>query len=309
MSKSQEALAQSVKTRLVHQAHALSVDPNQLLSRFAIERFLYRLSKSRHAERFVLKGALLLLAWFGETIRPTRDADLLGLGNLEPGSLEEVFRDMCIEEVEPDGMKFDPSSVKVRLIRREDPYGGHRVTLIGYLGTARLPIQVDVGLGDVVKPEPVWLAYPTLLNHPAPQIRAYQPETTIAEKLHALVALGVRTSRLRDFFDLWVLASEKGFDGAVLVSAVQATFQRRSTLLPKAVPPALTKTFARDADKQAQWRAFRRKSRLGEAPEDLELVVSKVSEFLLPVVEAARGKRNLGLGTWPAGGPWERPGS
>jgi len=232
MSKSQEALAQSAKARLVHQAHALKVDPNQLLSRFAIERFLYRLSRSRHGERFVLKGALLLLVWFGESIRPTRDADLLGFGDLDSGRLVDIFRDVCAEEVEPDGMSFDPATVKMQLIRQEDPYGGHRVTLVGYLGTARLRVQVDVGLGDAIIPEPVWLDYPTLLDHAAPRLRAYRPETTIAEKLHALVVLGARTSRMRDFFDLRMLAAKRDFDAEVIVRAIQATFERRGIRLP-----------------------------------------------------------------------------
>lgn len=304
MSKSQEALAQSAKARLVHQAHALKVDPNQLLSRFAIERFLYRLSRSRHGERFVLKGALLLLVWFGESIRPTRDADLLGFGDLDSGRLVDIFRDVCAEEVEPDGMSFDPATVKMQLIRQEDPYGGHRVTLVGYLGTARLRVQVDVGLGDAIIPEPVWLDYPTLLDHAAPRLRAYRPETTIAEKLHALVVLGARTSRMRDFFDLRMLAAKRDFDAEVIVRAIQATFERRGTPLPTTDPPALTPAFSRDAEKQAQWRAFVRKNRLSGVPEDFETSVAEVARFLLPVVEAARDE-GVDLGSWPARGPWD----
>jgi len=306
MTKTQEALAQSVKARLVHRAHAERVEPNQLLSRFAIERFLYRLSRSRYADRFVLKGALLLLVWFGESIRPTRDADLLGFGNLDPGRLEDIFQEICVEKVEPDGMSFDPGTVKMRLIRQEDPYGGYRVTAVGHLGTARLPVQVDVGLGDAVIPEPIWLDYPTLLEHAAPHIRAYQPETTIAEKLHALVVLGTRTSRLRDFFDLRMLSAERDFHAKVLVPAVQATFERRDTPLPATAPPALTPAFSRDADKQAQWRAFLRKGHLDRVPENLQVVVAEVARFLLPMVEAARDERVV-LGAWPAGGPWGTP--
>jgi hypothetical protein len=252
----------------------------------------------------VLKGALLLLVWFGESIRPTRDADLLAFGDLDSGRLVDIFRAVCVEEVEPDGMSFDAATVKMRLIRPEDPYGGHRVTVVGHLGTARLRVQVDVGLGDAITPAPIWLDYPTLLDHAAPRLRAYQPETTIAEKLHALVVLGTRTSRLRDFFDLRVLAAERNFNGEVLVSAIRATFERRDTPLPTTDPPALTPAFSRDADKQAQWRAFLRKGRIRGVPGDFQVVIAEAAKFLLPVVKAARDG-GVDLGSWPAGGPWE----
>lgn len=303
MSKADDALAQSVKARLVNRAHADGVEPNQLLSRFALERFLYRLSQSPYADRFVLKGAMLLLVWLGDSIRPTRDADLLGFGSLTVETLAEVFREVCIQKVEPDGMSFERSSVQVSQIREGNPYGGHRVKVVGRLGQARLRVQIDVGIGDVVAPDPEWLDYPTLLQQPAPRIRAYRAETAISEKLHAMVTLGTRNSRMRDFFDIHMLAGAMAFQGTDLVRAVRTTFAGRSTALPTSVPPALTAAFAHSSEKRTQWSAFLRKSGLKRAPSNFGDVVADVARFLLPLLEAARADAAI-MGNWPAGGPW-----
>lgn len=304
MSVIDEGLAQSVKTRLVQHAHAVEVDPNLVLIRFATERFLYRLARSTYAERFVLKGALLLLVWLGKAIRPTRDADLLGLGNFGTDELKKVFSEICVVEVEPDGLRFDSSSIDVHAIRPDDAYGGQRVTLLGYLGRARLKIQVDVGLGDAVTPSPEWLQYPVLLDQPAPWLLAYRPETAIAEKLHAMVVLGSRNSRLRDFFDIRALAAKRAFDQAPLTSAVHATFQRRGTPIPESAPLALTESFAIADDKQVQWRAFVRKSGLSGMPLDFEVIVADVARFLVPVLETMQ-RMDGPPRRWPPGGPWK----
>jgi predicted nucleotidyltransferase component of viral defense system len=306
MSRTHDALVQSVKARLVRRAHSENLDPYQVLTRFAIERFLYRLSKSPWGERFILKGANLFLVWFGNSIRPTRDADLLGLDDLDAERLEEIFRSVCDQVVEPDGMAFDPDSIEAQLIRRDQPAQGQRATLLGRLGTARLKVQVDVGRGDAVTPAPQWIEFPTLLDHPKPRIQAYRPETAVAEKLHAMVRLGARTSRLRDFFDVRVLAAEKAFDFDALVAAVRATFESRDTRLPSEAPTALTPSFARAPDKQTQWRAFLRRSGLQDIERDFEVVVEDVARFLLPVMNAAHEPESL-PGTWPAGGPWHGP--
>ncbi len=226
MTAAVRGLAQSVQTRLVRHAKALGLDPNLVLARYATERFLYRLSKSRHADQFILKGAPLILAWLGETIRPTRDADLLGFGDLSEGALVQTFREILSVEVEADGLTFDPFSIQVAAIRPEDEYGGRRVNLLARLGPARLRVQVDIGIGDSVEPEPEWLDYPSLLDLPRPRLRAYCPETAIAEKLHAKVVLGTKNTRMRDFFDVHALSTRESFEGAVLAGAIRATFWR-----------------------------------------------------------------------------------
>lgn len=288
MSGRTTGLAQSVLTRLVAHAKSIGADPNRVLARYAMERFLYRLSQSPHSERFVLKGALLMLAWLGETIRPTRDADLLGFGDLSEESLLQIFSGVCGTEVEPDGMHYLPASVRVAAIRPEDAYGGQRVTLQSRLGGARLGVQVDVGIGDAVVPPPVWLDYPCLLDVPRIRMRAYRPETAIAEKLHAMTVLGVVNSRMRDFFDIYMLAERGHVDTGLLIDAVRATFQRRGTTIPAELPLALTPKFAAMPAKQTQWRAFLVKNGLTSVPEALAIVTARIADALGPVIAAAR---------------------
>ena len=222
MKKGVTNVAASVHARLLNRAKAEGRPFNELLQYYATERFLYRLSRSPHADRFVLKGALLMLVWLGETIRPTRDADLLGFGEITEESLTRIFTDVCNVDVEPDGLVF-PSSIRVAPIRPEDDYGGLRATLRARLGKARLHVQVDVGIGDAVSPDPTWLEYPTLLDFPQPRLRAYRQETVIAEKFHAMVVLGAANSRMRDFFDVYALAERQRFEGEVLVTALRAS--------------------------------------------------------------------------------------
>jgi hypothetical protein len=280
------------------------LDPNLVLARFAIERFLYRLSRSTHADRFVLKGALLMLVWLGETIRPTRDADLLGSGDLSERSLTNIIEEVCTLRVEPDGLEFVPATVRVVPIRREDAYGGMRATLWGHLGKGRIRVQIDVGIGDAVTPEPEWLDYPGLLDFPRPRLRAYRPETTIAEKLHAMVVLGEANSRMRDFFDVFSLAERSRFDGRPLADAVRATFARRRTPVPGVLPLALTSEFAALSTKQVQWQGFLRKNGLASVPVELAAVVAQIAAFLEPVLAAAYQAASFDY-RWPPVGPWK----
>jgi hypothetical protein len=299
-----EGLPVSVQVRLARHARAIGADPNLVLARFALERFLYRLSRSPHADRFVLKGALLMLVWLGETIRPTRDGDLLGFGDLSRQSLATLCAEVCGVAVEPDGLEFLPASIRVVPIRPEANYGGLRATLQARLGKARLRVQLDVGIGDAVSPEPVWLEYPGLLDFPRPRLRAYRPETTIAEKLHAMVLLGEANSRMRDFFDIFALAERMQFDGRLLAAAVRATFECRRTPIPEVLPLALTTGFAARSDKRAQWEGFVRKNGLASAPAELGLVVTRIARFLEPVIAAA-GRASLFDHSWGPGGPWK----
>jgi predicted nucleotidyltransferase component of viral defense system len=297
MSPSSGGLAQSVQTRLLSHARSIGADPNSVLARYGLERFLHRLARSSHADRFVLKGGMLLRVWLGESSRPTRDADLLGYGDLSVVELQRIFREICVVAVEPDGVAYTADSVRVDPIRVEDAYGGQRVRLRGLLGKAQLTVQVDVGIGDAVTPEPEWLDYPSLLDLPHPRLRAYRPETTIAEKLHAMVILGM------DFFDIYELARQREFDGAALASAVRDTFARRRTPLGPEHPPALMRALGADSDKQAQWRAFLRKTRLFDAPQGLSTVTEAIADFVGPILTTLRAGRRF-AGRWPPGGGW-----
>jgi hypothetical protein len=286
MSGKRDGLARSVQVRLARHAKAIGVDPNLVLTRYAVERFLYRLSRSPHADRFVLKGALVLLAWLGETLLPTRDADLLGFGDLSEAALARIFDEVCEMEVEPDAMTFLADTVNVAPIRVESGYGGYRVTVQSRLGAARLRVQVDVGIGDIVVPEPAWLDYPGLLDLPRPRLRAYSRASVMAEKLHAMVVLGSANSRVKDYFDLHALLLENAVTAGELERALSATFERRGTALPNGVPLGLTDEFARDASKQTQWQAFLDKNRL-EAPR-LEQVVADIRGRIAGALRAAR---------------------
>lgn len=294
MTNPREGLARSVQVRLARHARELGVDPNLVLTRYAVERFLYRLSRSEHAERFVLKGALLMLVWLGEGLRPTSDADLLGTGNLSQETLERILKEVVSQPVEADAVEFDLDSVDVEPIRAEDDYGGWRATVRARIGAARLSVQVDVGIGDAVTPAPQWLDYPGLLDLPSPRLRIYPRETVIAEKLHAIVLFGTRNSRMKDYFDLFALAREGKVDTATLGGAIAATFERRATEIPEGVPPGLQDDFARDPSTAVQWRAFLDRSRIVGPSQFIEVVTEIRSLVMEPVILAREAERRSG---------------
>lgn len=278
-------LGASVRARLLNKAKAEKIEFGLLLTRFALERLLYRLSVSPHREQFLLKGALLFDLWFDEPHRPTRDADFLGFGATDLPALSAVFREICAIEID-DGIVFDPRSVKAHEIRKGANYAGIRITLTGLLDGARCPVQADIGFGDAVTPAPEEIEYPTFLNDlPAPKLRAYPRYTVIAEKFEAITSLGIANSRMKDFFDLWVLTRNWELDTSILSRAVRATFARRGTELPTSTPVGLSDEFAADQTKQTQWRAFTARNQL--ATPELQVVVQHLRQFL----ESAIGLR------------------
>jgi predicted nucleotidyltransferase component of viral defense system len=286
MTDPRDGSARSVQARLARHARGIGVDPNLVLTRFAVERFLYRLSRSPYAEQFILKGALLMLIWLGEGLRPTSDADLLGFGELSDDALASIVKTVCTMPVEPDAVEFDRKSVRVEAIREEAAYGGRRVKLNARVGEARLTVQLDIGFGDVVTPAAEWLDYPVLLDLPAPRLRAYPRESVIAEKLHAMVVLGTRNSRMKDYFDLDALAREGAVEAARLSEAIAATFARRGTVIPEGVLPGLAGEFAEDDSKQAQWKAYLTRNRL--EGRSLPETIAEVRGFLEEPMKLAR---------------------
>ena len=294
-------VAASVRARLLNRARETQQDFSLVLTRYAIERLLYRISISNHADQFLLKGALLFELWFDIPHRPTRDADFLGFGSAELPRIESIFKDICAIET-PDGVAFQADTVRATEIRKDANYAGVRVTLLGLIDGARCQIQVDIGFGDAVTPGPEDVAYPVMLSEfEAPKLRVYPRYTVVAEKFEALSSLGIANSRMKDYFDLWILARTTDFDGDILRQAVQATFDCRKTALTGQAPFGLTDAFAQDLQKQAQWRAFLRKNKL----EALELgeVIVVLSAFLLPVVNAASANVAFPV-RWQAGGSW-----
>ncbi len=272
----------SIRDRLLNKARAEKLDYNHLLTRYALERMIYRLSISAERDRFLLKGALLFDLWFDVPHRPTYDADFLGFGSAEIPQVEAVFRDICRIEVD-DGILFDPDSVKAAEIRKEANYAGVRVTLLGILDKARCSIQADIGFGDAVVPGPDEVDYPVILEGmPAPHLRVYPRYTVVAEKLEALTSLGMLNSRMKDYFDLWVLAKYSEFDRQILIRAVAATFERRQIGIPGGVPIGLSEEFASDSLKEKQWNAFLQKNAIASKP--LSEVVTDLRGFLMPVL-------------------------
>jgi hypothetical protein len=247
---------------------------------------------------------MLFMAWTGQTYRPTADMDFLGFGEDSSERIAKIFRSLCELEVMPDGLTFDSKTVMVNPIREKQEYRGRRVKLTALLEKARIPLQVDIGFGDVVTPEAEKLDYPTLLEFPAPSIRACPRETVVAEKFQAMVMLGIANSRMKDFYDLHILAREFAFDGKALVQAIKATFERRKTAVPTETPLALTDEFALDEAKSVQWSAFTRKVDLEEGIPGLSEILSSLRVFLLPLMNAASGNANA-PSKWRKGGPWK----
>ena len=278
-------LSASILARLLTLAKQRGDDYSLLLNRFAMERLLARVSTSPYAERFLLKGALLFALWYDAPHRPTRDADLLGFGPDDEANLIATFRSIAAMDL-GDGIVFDPESVQAQAIREDNTYGGTRITLVSRIGSARCALQIDVGFGDAVTPGPQTVAYPTLLNDfKAPTLRVYPVYTVIAEKYQAMVMLGQANSRLKDFFDLAVIARRTELDGATLAAAITATFARRQTALPTQRPLALTKQFSGDAAKLRQWQAFLNKNRIDAA--SLGDTVALLDDLLWPPTQVA----------------------
>lgn len=303
MSKQGKNNAASIRDRLLALARQRDEDFQLLLTHFGLERLLYRLSQSEYRDRFILKGAMLFMLWDNQPHRPTRDVDFLGFGDSNEASLQTIFRELCNVPVEDDGLSLNADSVQVEMIRDETEYGGIRVRLTGDLAGARIPIQADIGFGDAITPGACEIEYPTLLDNPVPYIKAYPRETVVAEKYQALVHLGLANSRMKDFYDLWIIARRFDFDGTQLSNAIHNTFSRRRTPLPEQVPTGLSTVFYEDAQKNIQWNAFHRKNRIATTPPSLENVCRFLETFIVLPTQALVQNQKF-KAKWEAGGPW-----
>lgn len=291
-----------MRQRLLNQARSQQRPFQEVLQYYAMERFLYRLSRSEYAKKFILKGALLLTAWRAPLSRPTVDIDLMGRTSNELDHIRRIVNKLCKTETEADGIQFETGSVSVARIKEGAEYEGIRVRFHALLAGARIPMQIDIGFGDVIVPDPVTIEYPTLLDFPPPRLVAYPKEAVIAEKLQALTDLGLLNSRLKDYFDMWLLSRLYDFEGSSLVEAIGATFRHRSTEI-EASPAGLTDAFALDPARQKQWVAFLRRSRFKTAPAELQGIVQTVREFLQPPLSAAASGR-LFAASWRRGNRW-----
>lgn len=292
-------MAASVRARLLARAKEHGEDFQLTLVRYAVERFLYRLGKSVHRDAFVLKGAMLFALWSEQPFRATGDLDLLGLGSVGERRVKAMVEDLTALKVDSDGVTFDTSQLRIEKMNIQEEYKGVRLAFLARIGNVRIPMKIDIGFGDVVTPAPVDLDYPTMLDLPAPSVRAYPVETVIAEKFQAMVELGIRNSRMKDFFDLWAIALMLEVDGAALAAAIKATFARRNTEPPRTRPLALTAEFVDDPSKHAQWAAFVRRMTTTLTPIALRDTAGVVAALVMP---AATGEA-IGK-SWRPGGPW-----
>lgn len=303
MNDHSDRIVASIRQRLLNISRARTEDFLLILTQYAIERILYRISQSRYKDRFVLKGAQLFRVWSGYNYRPTRDLDLLGSGDNSEGELRQVFTQIWKFEGVHDGLHFDPDSISVLNIRDDQEYGGQRIKLRGYLGRAKIDLQIDIGFGDIITPGPVIIHYPSLLDMAEPEILTYTPETVIAEILQAMVDLGFQNSRMKDFYDVFVLSNHFKFTGNLLVSAIRRTFRRRQTSIPESDPLPFSLEFSSDSQKITQWSSFLRKNKLENAPQSFEHTVNHIRLFLSDPLRAASGNHEFNK-FWNPAGPW-----
>jgi len=293
-------MAVSARARLTNRARERKENAQLLMTRYVIERLLWRLSVSPYRQLFVLKGAMLFSLWAPTPYRATGDLDLLGFGNNDPDQVAGLFREVMVIAAD-DGILFKPDTVVAAAARAEDEYAGVRLDFQAELAGARLPIHVDVGFGDAITPGAQDIDYPSLLDLPQPKLRAYPPETVVAEKFQAMTALGMINTRMKDFFDLWAIANTFAFEGPILAKAIAATFARRETPLPTEPPVALTAAFA--DEKQAQWSAFLKRTEISLAPEPFPEIQAQIASLVMPpTLSAAKGEPFAAR--WPAGGAW-----
>jgi predicted nucleotidyltransferase component of viral defense system len=269
----------SVRQRLLNISREKGEDFNLILIRYAAERLLYRLSVSEYADHFILKGAMLFSVWFDAPHRSTRDLDFLAHGEPDIAQFQRVFETLCRQPVQKDGLQYDPKTIQIESIREPDEYGGLRVRMKSFLGDIPIPVQVDMGFGDIVTPKERIIEYPTLLDLPTPKLKSYPPETMVAEKFHAMVYHGIAISRMKDFYDLYILKQNHAFNKKQLTTAIKATFQRRKTKIPSELPVALSDKFSDDPTKSTQWSSFIKRNDIKDAPGELTIVIENLREF------------------------------
>jgi hypothetical protein len=292
-------MAASIRQRLLNLARQRKEDFGLLLTKYGLERVLYRIAISNYRDLFVLKGALLFELWTEERYRPTRDADFLARSQNDPERFEEIFGEICEIKVD-DGLFFDVSTIKAERITEDADYEGIRVKFVGNLENAHIPLQIDLGFGDVITPAPVETEIPSMLDLAPSKLLTYPRESVVAEKFEAMVSLGIANSRMKDFHDIQRLSREFSFRGIILSEAIGRTFAARSTQLPSGIPLAFTAEFFDDADKKRQWTAFCRKNRGYVTEVSLQSVCEEIAAFLIPIIQAING-RSAAPGKWSAG--------
>jgi len=283
-------MAHSVRTRLQNQARETERPFSEILQYYGIERFLYRLSCSKYKEKFILKGALMFTVWNVPKRRTTLDIDFMARYDNQIKSIETVMKDVCSTETAPDGLVYDPETVKGQKIKENADYEGVRIKLLGFLDRSRISMQIDVGFGDVIYPKPEIIDFPVILNMPQPHLKGYPVESVVSEKLEAIIKLGPLNSRMKDFYDLWLIIHRFKFNRYELAAALEKTFEHRKTVIPQGKPLFAEEIYNSKSDRQILWKAFLEKEEIRHAPDKLADVAKEIEDFFINTINTINKK-------------------
>ena len=297
-------LQASVRERLRNKAKETNHSFAEVLQFYGMERFLYRFSRSKYADKFVLKGALLFTVWQVPERRTTLDIDFLAHYDNQVGSIETLMKDVCSISVESDGLVFDANTVEGRKIKEDADYEGVRINFTGFLERSQIPMQIDVGFGDAIFPKPRMMDYPVILDFPKPHLKGYAPETVVSEKFEAMIQLGLLNSRMKDFYDIWLLMRQFDFEGSQLAEALKRTFAHRKTPFPQGRQLFVEEIYDEKSDRQMLWKTFLKKGNIKQAPEKLSTIAKAIEDFLVKPLEAINKGEDF-RGEWKASGTWK----
>ena len=304
MKKNIRDIQASIRARLQNKAKETGRPFSEVLQYYAMERFLYRFSRSEYADKFILKGALMFTVWRIPERRTTLDIDFLAQFKNQVRTIERAIKDVCEISVTPDGLVFSSAAVKGKRIKENADYEGVRVKFLGLLGRARIPMQIDVAFGDVIYPKPNIIDYPVILDLPKPHLKGYPTESIISEKFEAIVKLGALNSRMKDFYDLLLMSRQFEFDGTKLNEALKRTFSHRKAPLPAHKPLFAEEIYDESSDRQTLWKAFLKKEAIKHVPERLRDAAREIERFLIMPLEAISNGRKFNK-TWKTTGPWK----
>lgn len=303
MTKVITNIQSSVRDRLRNKAKKANHSFAEILQFYGMERFLYRFSRSKYVDKFVLKGALLFTVWQVPERRTTLDIDFLAHYDNQIENIENVVKDVCDVAVDPDGLVFDANTVQGRKIKEDTDYEGVRVKFVGFLERSQIPMQIDVGFGDTIYPPPRKINYPVILDFPSPRLKGYALETVVSEKFEAMVQLGLLNSRMKDFYDIWLMMRQFDFDGSQLAEALKRTFAHRKTAFPQGRRLFVEEIHDEKSDRQMLWKMFLKKGNIEHAPEKLNETATIIEEFLIkPLAAISRGEKFNE--EWKASGSW-----
>lgn len=304
MKRNIKNIPASVRARLKNKAEETNRPFSEILQYYGMERFLYRFSQSQYADKFILKGALMFTVWQVPERRTTLDIDFSARFDKQIASIEKVIRDVCKVPVVSDGLTFDPETVKGQKIKEDTDYGGVRVRFRGFLERTRIVMQIDVGFGDVIYPKPKTINYPVILDLPQPHLKGYTVESVVSEKFETMVKLGLLNSRMKDFYDIWLMLRRFDFNGAKLTEALKRTFSHRKTPFPEDKTLFAEEIYDEKSDRQILWKAFLKRGDIKHAPEKLRTTARDIEKFLIKPFDAIKKEQEFNE-EWKAPGPWK----